>query len=196
MEGGSIGSNSRLLNSECREAVTKLLKKCGLDNRMPAVFACGGRANAYRDFEKELRNKKPRFDNVFLWIDSEDLVANIDATWQHLVTRDGWARPKSATDEQVLLMTTSMETFIAADRAALRAHYGTCLREKILPPLEHLEQRPRAEVLDRLERATDACPNKYKKGKRSFEVLAKLNPDALEELPSFRRARRILKSRL
>jgi len=41
------------------------------------------------------------------------------------------------------------------------------------------------------------CTNAYRKGDRSFEILGKLSPTALEKhLPSFKRARRILDERL
>lgn len=46
-------------------------------------------------------------------------------------------------------------------------------------------------------RATRNCKNAYAKGKRSFEILGKLDPDVLaKHLPSFSRVRRILKEKL
>jgi hypothetical protein len=64
-------------------------------------------------------------------------------------------------------------------------------------PLENLENRNRHEVQDKLERATKDCQNAYAKGKRSFEVLAKLTPTVLAvHLPSFVRVDRILKQKL
>ena len=137
-----------------------------------------------------------------LLIDSEDPAA-IPAdplqqqTWEHLRRRDGWERPPGATDQQVLLMTTCMETWIAADRATLRAHYGAGLNENQLPATTNLESRHRHEVQEQLERATAATSKPYRKGKRSFELLAKLNPEALDPLlPSFRRAIAILEDKL
>ena len=66
-----------------------------------------------------------------------------------------------------------------------------------LPPLVDLEKRARHDVQDSLTRATRDCSNAYAKGKRSFEVLAKLSPATLEKhLPSFVRVRRILNSQL
>ena len=133
-----------------------------------------------------------------MWVDSEDPVADVEKTWAHLKARpdDNWDRPKGATDDQVLLMTTCMETLIVADRAALREHYKSNLQESALPPLENLEQRHRHDVQEKLLHATRDCSNQYTKGKRSFEILGKLNPDKLEQLPSFKRARRILDANL
>ena len=129
-------------------------------------------------------------------IDSEDSVSDPEQTWAHLASRDGWTRPAGADDEQVLFMTTCMETWIAADRDTLRAHYGPRLQENALPPLEGLEQRNRHDVHGGLAHATRNCSNAYAKGKRSFEVVGKLDPTALARLPAFARVLRILGQKL
>ena len=106
-------------------------------------------------------------------------------------------QPAGATDDQVLLMTTCMETLVAADHAALADHYGSKLQTSALPPLVQLESRGRHDVQDKLVHATRNCTNAYGKGKRSFEVLAKLTPSTLaQHLPSFVRTRRILDQKL
>jgi len=90
-----------------------------------------------------------------------------------------------------------METWVVADRDALRKHYGSKLQVSALPPLVQLEGRGRHDVQDRLAHATRNCKNAYTKGKRSFELLARLTPAVLEEhLPSFVRTRRILNDKL
>jgi hypothetical protein len=76
-------------------------------------------------------------------VDSEDPVDDPDKTWAHLKKRDGWDRPSGATDEQVLLMTTCMETWIVADRATIKAHYLQKLQESGLPATYDLENRSR-----------------------------------------------------
>ena len=129
-------------------------------------------------------------------IDSEaPLTGSIEQTWAHLQRRDRWRKPPGASDDQVLFMTTCMETWIVADRDALREKYSRGeWRENALPPLDDLENRSPQDVLDRLRRATG---NRYEKGDESFKVLGTLNPDTLEQhLPSFRRARRILNEKL
>ena len=134
---------------------------------------------------------------VAMWIDSEDPVADPEATWSHLEVRDGWVRPAGGEDWQVLFMTTCMETLIIADHTSLRRFYGNNLQETALPSLTGLEMRNRHEVQDRLAHATRNCTNAYAKGKRSFEVLGELNPDALEEiLENFKRTRCILTAKL
>lgn len=70
------------------------------------------------------------------------------------------------------------------------------MQENALPPLHNLESRHRHDVQDKLSHATRNCKNAYAKGKRSFEVLATLSPEALSALPSFARTIRILKEKL
>jgi len=97
----------------------------------------------------------------------------------------------------VLFMTTCMETWIVTDRAAMKEHYGSKLQSSALPPPVNLENRDRHDVQDKLIHATRDCPNAYSKGKRSFEIPAKLTPATLEKhLPSFARTRRILDRKL
>ncbi len=113
------------------------------------------------------------------------------------VARDAWVRPDGVTDDQVLFMTTCMETLIVADREALKEHYDANLQESALPPLANLENRARDEVQEKLSLATRNCKNAYMKGKRSFAILGRLNPETLRKhLPSFARARRILNQKL
>lgn len=190
------GGDSKELHVRCREGFRKLLESCGYAGRMPRIVACGGRGAAYKDFVTAFSVSGGR-EFVAMLIDSELPLADVDAAWQHLSMNEGWRRPAGARDEQVLFMTTCMETWIVADRNALTGHYGSRLQVAALPSLHELETRQREAVLNGLERATRDCPNAYKKGKRSFEVLAKLNPGILEQhLPSFSRMLLILNTRL
>ena len=104
------GGDTRDLKSRCREGFHKLLLRCGFAGRMPHLVACGGRDAAFDDFKTGLAHAKDG-DFVGLWIDSEDPMADIKATWSHLKTRDNWDKPDGATDEQVLLMTACMGDF-------------------------------------------------------------------------------------
>lgn len=190
------GGDSKELHVRCREGFRRLLEKIAPAGRMPRLVACGGRNDAFDRFQTALRHANPG-DFVALLVDSEEPPADIEATWAHLRARDGWTTPPGARDTQVLFMTTCMETWIVADVAALRTHYGSQLQISPLPPLVDLEKRSRADIQDRLTRATRDCPNAYVKGKRSFVILAQLNPTVLERaLPSFARAKEILNAAL
>ena len=198
LEGGATRPDSKELKIRCREGFRKLLEKCGYGDqrRMPRLVACGSRHTAFEDFKTAL-GARANDDYVALWVDSEDPMASIGKSWAHLKTRDNWAQPSGATDDQVLFMTTCMETLVSADHDALKKHYGPELQTTALPPLANLENRDRHDVQDKLVHATRKCTNAYAKGKRSFEILAMLAPATLEKhLPSFVRIRRILNKNL
>jgi hypothetical protein len=189
------GAGSKEQQIRCREAFRKLLEKSGLTGKLRRLSACGSRNQAFEDF-RLAHGKRKGDEYVALLVDSEDPVADIEKPWEHLRQRDGWTRPDGAVDEQAMLMTTGMETWIVADRPALREHYGAQLQESALPPLQDLEQRDRHDVQERLAHATRDCKNAYAKGKRSFDALAAVGPRALATLPSFGRAIRILKEKI
>jgi hypothetical protein len=195
IEGGGTGEQSKEVDIRCREGFRKLLEGGGFQGRMPRLVACGGRDGAFDAFTTALTTRAVSF--VAFWIDSEEPLADLEAAWDYLQARDHWPRPEGALDEQVLFMTTCMETWFVADRAALAAHFGNELQASALPPLDNLESRDRHDVQEKLTHATRNCSNAYAKGKRSFEVLGKLDPTVLEaHLPSFVRVRRILNARL
>ncbi len=191
------GGDSKELHTRCREAFRRLLERCGFSGRMPRLVACGGRSAVYSDFKTAHGSTSPG-TYVAMLLDSEDPIADVEKTWAHLASRDNWTQPPGAGDDQVLLMTTCMETWIVADRPTLREHYGSDLQESVLPALTDMESRGRNDIQDALARATQDCKNAYAKGKRSFVVLGKLNPKTLDTtlLPSFQRFRRILQSKL
>ena len=185
------GGESKEAQIHCREGFRRLIEKAGFLGKMPRLSACGGRGAAFDDFKTATLTCRAG-DYVAMLVDSEDPPSDVEKTWDHLKIRDAWEKPAGAVDEQVLFMTTCMETWIVADRAALREHYGHKLQEKALPPLNDLENRDRHEVYDKLVHATRLCSNAHAKGIRSFGVLGELNPSALNSLPSFARMVRIL----
>lgn len=189
------GGDSKELHVRCRQGFRQLLERCGFSERMPRLVACGGRSAAYGDFKTAHESNKAEY--VAMLIDSEKPVSNPEETWDHLRNCDRWERPDGADDEQVLFMTTCMETWIVADRDTLRQHYGSSLQESALPSLISLEQGNRQDIQEGLKRATRNCSNAYQKGKRSFEILGKLEPETMEShLPAFQRAKRILNEKL
>jgi hypothetical protein len=188
------GGDATQLKIRCREGFRKLLAKCGFAGRMPKLVACGGRNAAFDDFVTAQRSAT---EYVAMLIDSEDPMTDIEAAWVHLKARDRWDKPGDVSDEQVLLMTTCMETWIIVDRTTLSRHYGKQLKTSVLPPLIHIESRTRHDVQTSLINATKKCSNAYDKGKRSYEILGELDPEMLKlHLPSFVRVLRILKKKL
>jgi hypothetical protein len=192
------GADSKEDQIRCRQGFRRLLEKLGFagQERMPRLSACGGRNSVFEDFKTALSGAKAGHF-VAMLIDSEDPVSDLEETWAHLKRRDNWDKPAGASDEQVLFMTTCVETWIVADRETLKKHYKHKLQESALPPTNNLESRGRIDVHDKLAHATRKCSNAYEKGNRSFLVVGELNPTALEPLlPSFARAKRILNANL
>jgi len=187
------GGKSLALRNSCREGFHKLLKKCEFPGDI-RLKARGGRDAVFDSF-KTAHDAKAPGDYVAMLVDSEEPVTQ--TPWEHLRRRDpSWTKPPDATDDQVLFITTCMETWIVSDRPTLRSHYRNCLNENPLPSAVNIEQRPRDQVQDSLALATRSCSNAYRKDKRSFEILGELNLVVLQGLPSFARLRRILQERL
>lgn len=183
------GGDSKELRIRCREGFRKLIEKAGFSGHMPGIIACGGRGAAFDHFNTAFETSGEA-DCPILLVDSEDPLAEGATPWQHLRTRDGWEEPIGARDEQVQLMVTCMETWIMADRAALREIFGNELQTNALLPDINLEQYSRDRVQTVLEQATRNCGKNrtYKKGKRSFQILESLNPNTLKQhLPNFKR---------
>jgi len=189
------GGDSKELGIRLQQAFTKLIEKIGLKGRMPGPRWGGGRDQTFDKFKIAHRHaSKDTF--VAMLIDSEEPVEEIEKPWDHLKKRDNWDAPSEATDDQALLMVVCMETWIVSDRATLKTHYGSSLQESALPPLTGMESRDRETIQNKLVHATRSCANAYSKGKRSFEVVGKLNPGALRGRPSFERFERVLQTRL
>jgi hypothetical protein len=197
IEGGASGPNSKEQSIRCQQAFHKLLDRMGFTGRKPRLVACGGRGGVFDRFCTARRSAAGGW--VAMWIDSEEPMVDVEQAWEHLAnvtTVSAWKKPDGATNEQVLFMTTCMETWIMADRTALRKHYKHKFNENPLLHLSSLEDKGRHDVQDRLVLATKNCQNAYAKGKRSFEILEKLDPTVLKVLPSFARVERILKEKL
>jgi hypothetical protein len=189
------GGDSKELHVRCREGFRKLLESSGFKGKMPRLVACGGRGSTCDDFKTAHASNKAEY--MAILIDSEAPVTEPEQTWEHLKVCEDLEQPDGADDEQVLFMTTCMETWIIADLDTLRRHYGSNLQESALPSLVNLEQRDHHYIQDSLKHATRKCSNAYTKGKRSFEVLGKLTPQTLETyLASFQRVIRILNEKL
>ena len=197
------GGGNKATDSACRQAFRALLTRAGFAGRLPRVIPCGSRNDAYDDFEIAFRNGD---EYPILLVDSEELVApanqpdvNPSGAWRHLAQRGGRERrPRNAQDDQAQLMVTTMETWLIADRDALRAYFPG-INENALPPNSELESRRKSDVIDDgLRRATQrSSKGAYHKGNHSFDLLGRVAPDELRRrLPHFQRFVAALDSRL
>lgn len=107
-------------------------------------------------------------------------VLEAHTAWQHLQSRDCWSRPRGARDDQAFLMVVAMETWFLADRELLKMYFGRELVESHFKRWPALEDVSKETVLNALRAATARCSSPYKKGKVSFDLLAKLNPSRVE----------------
>lgn len=193
MEGGGDRAE---LHSECRRAFQALIEKAGFKGRMPKFTAMGPRGKAFSAFCRA-HTAAGQGEFPVLLVDSEEPVAEA-SRWAHLRARDKWEKPDGVEEDQAQLMVQCMETWIVADRGTLREFFGQGFRVNALPAMNELENRSKEDVQNGLERATENCKGPYKKGKRSFRVLAELDPDVLKKkhLSHFERLCGMLERRL
>lgn len=175
------GTANDAQRTECRRAFQKLFISAGLEGRLPKVFACGSRQNAFEDFCLALKTAKDN-EMPILLVDSEEPKGNLDA-WEHLARRrgDNWQKPANATNDHVFLMIVCMEAWFLADRNKLSEYFGNGFRINALPQRPVVEEVSKQELYDGLRNATRDCNARggYKKGSHSFQILELLNAPAI-----------------
>lgn len=142
------------------------------------VVASGSRREAYDDFCAALKSHPDAF--VVLLVDSEDPLPQTCSdpkkrNWEHLKKRQGdqWDCPVSIDDSQCFLMIQSMETWLVADRAALKKFYGQHFNDKALPANTNLESVAKVTIAEKLKQATSKTQKgEYHKTKHAFDILA------------------------
>ncbi len=71
-----------------------------------------------------------------------------------------------------------MESWFLADKQVMEVYYKTGFRQNALPSNPRVEQIPKGDVMDGLKRATrHTHKGKYDKGRDSFEILARVDPE-------------------
>ena len=190
------GGDAASLKTACREGFSKFLEKAGFKGRMPRIVACGSRNDAFDSFCTAMRNNEP----AMLLVDSEapllDIAQPGDAQqpgdrarwlpWLHLQHRQGdaWQKPLGSEDWQCHLMVQCMESWLLADRRALKEFFGQGFQEGQLPaPGNHVERVPKEQVYRALAQATRDCKSKsqYGKGEHSFKLLGLIDPSKVCE---------------
>jgi len=181
--GGSYRGEQRPL----REAFTRLFGGVLGKLPMPRVVACGGRSNAFRDFEIALRSNKETL--CLLLVDSEAPVKAGVGPWTHVRERrgDGWERPEAAGEDQLHLMVQMMETWIVADADALGRYYGKGFDAGALPT-GRLEDVSKGDLEKKLTKATRATTKKGYKKSDGLALIGCVDPHRVEEAcPSAKR---------
>ena len=181
VEGGGAGE----LGKRCRGGFRSFLEKAGLKGKMPRIVACGSRQEAYDDYSHALKGG----ESAVLLVDSEEPV-NAERRpgspaewrpWQHLKQRDGWDKPSAASDTDCHLMVQVMESWLLADPQTLKDRFDQEFQHDKLPALgrgRSLEDIAKDDIMEGLKKATQNCAaGPYAKGKLSFELLGKIDPD-------------------
>ena len=180
VEGGGNGNKS--LKTACRKGFNEFFNKAGLEERVPRTMVCGSRNNAFDDFCTAMDNTG---DNDFpiLLVDSEDPVSLGDAPWLHLKERDGWVKPTGATDDQAHLMVQCMEAWFMADKDCVERFFGQGFKRNLLPSQTDIESIPKDDLFDKITNATrnTVTMGKYGKGAHSFELLALIDPQLVQD---------------
>lgn len=171
------GGDSKALRRACARGFPRFLEKGGLAGRLPRIVACGGRQSAYGRF---CITHNAGGNMSLLLVDAEGPVMDA-SSWQHLCDRDGWTRPAGATDDQCHLMVEVMESWFLADKIALISFYGQGFHGNALPGNLRAEDVPKADVFSGLNQATRSTQKgAYRKGAGSFDILARIDPGAVE----------------
>ena len=172
VEGGAPGG----LDRECRRGFGKFLERAGLRGRMPRIIACGSRDGAHDRFCTAQRNAHAN-EFIILLVDSEEGIEEGVGPWGFLRNRDGWDKPDGTSDDNAHLMVQCMEAWFLADRDALAQFFGDGFNANPLPNRPDVENIPKLDLYNALRGATqDSRKGEYGKGRHSFDLLAKLNP--------------------
>ena len=189
------GGHQRKTLDDCRRGFGQLFEKVVREGQSPKVRACGGRADTFRDFQRDVTQGKEGF--LIILVDSEGPVSANATTWSHLRTQDGWKKPKNVHEDQAHLMVQCMESWFLADRDALREYYKQGFLVNSLPGRANIEEISKPDVEQRLERATRPTqPGAYHKTRHGFDLLALIDPEKLRrKSPHARRFFEVLEGR-
>ena len=174
VEGGGDSNTTKSLLRRGFSTFLGELVECARRKRIRwSIIVCGGREQAYDDFQIALRSHPEAF-NVLL-VDAEAPVRT--TPWQHLRVRDDWSQPPGTRDEQCHLMVQTMETWLIADRRTLEQFYGSQFRSGALPSNTSIESVERAALASGLDRATQGTQKGvYHKIKHGAALLERANP--------------------
>lgn len=196
IEGGGTGP---ALKADMAQGFRGLFDKITPPIDKPRLIRGGGRSQALDKFEIAWKECKAG-DIVMLLIDSDEPLEFGASKLAHLKKRHSWTScPPNASEDDVFLMVCVMETWICADRRALRQFFDGGFDESKLPaPNAALEKVERGRLYDCLERATASCKRRepYQKGGPSFELIGMIDPVAVEVLPHARQFFEAMRSRL
>lgn len=167
-----------------RRAWQIFFSKAGVDGQMLDIAVGGGQQEAFALFSSQLDRYMK--DNAtepkpLLLLDSEEPVADGHTVWEHLGTRNQhrFQQPPEAHDDSAHMMVQAMETWFIADPPALQRFFDSSLDASVFRNSSPLEAILKEDALDMLRRATLRCRRHYSKGRRSYGILAEIDPQTV-----------------
>ena len=178
MEGGGGGKNSRAaLRLGMQRFLGEIEGVCKRRSWQWKLICCGPRNEAYQLFQNA--RKKSEAGIVVLLVDSESEVAAGTAPIDHLRETDQW-NFQDVDSDVIHLMVQTMETWVVADSATLKAYYGPGFQEGFLPQQAVLEEVSKDNIAKALIRATQRTKKgKYHKIWHASEILQRMNPNSV-----------------
>ena len=177
MEGGGKGKESQSALRQGMDGFLRRLKDAARAKQWRwKLVCCGPRGDALRGFQ----NAVVQGDDTVtvLLVDAEGPVTK--PVREHLRDRDGW-NLGFAEDDAVHLMVQTMETWIVADSAALAGYYGQGFNKNALSDRENLEEEPKANVENRLNRATERSrKGRYHKIEHARHLLQRIDAERVQ----------------
>ncbi len=165
-----------------RRAWQIFFSKAGVDGQMLEIAVGGGQQEAFSLFNDQLSRylaHEEAESKPLLLVDSEESVAAGHTVWDHLQTRlyHRFQRPTAADDNSAFMMVQAMETWFIADPPALQRFFDSSLDTNVFQNSSPLETILKEDALDMLRQATLRCRRHYSKGRRSYGILAEIDPE-------------------
>jgi len=184
--GGNTAQQKSDLRLGFNGLFSELKKKAEKNKYRWKLILCGGRQQAYQDFNNALTNE-PQAINILL-VDSEDPISLFDknnddakARVKHLKQRDNWSFSEIK-PERVHLMVQCMEAWIISDAEALATFYGQGFLENCLPKRNDLEEELKSDIEKKLMQATRSTQKgEYAKIKHASKLLKIVSPTKIEK---------------
>ena len=158
--------------------------KAGADGQMLEIAVGGGQQEVFALFNDQLNRYTGQAETEpqpLLLVDSEEPIANGNTVWDHLQTRNQhrFQKPTGADDHSAFMMVQAMETWFIADPPALQRFFGSSLDTSAFENLPALETILKEAALNTLQQATLRCGRHYSKGRRSYGLLAEIDPQTV-----------------
>lgn len=180
------GGGHKALDSQLRAAFRKLLARADADVRSIKVVAGGSREATFDKFQRACSQGV----TAYLLVDSEGPVPaayqqSAKEAWTpwrylHQASDDGWTPPGNASETECHLMVQCMESWFLACPKALEQYFGQGFKARALSGQPtNTEDVAKDQVLQGLKKATRYCRKRYDKGRDSFKILERLEPNAV-----------------